>query len=197
MKKLILLLVLFLTTLEVTYAQRRKAVQFDSDISVQPSAGRYGISAYDGQPYWMTSNAEWWRIETKPTHIPVWSIGSDREDTLSFHSHLVTVWFDESEVWFPPVDSIPEGWYYHFSYHGIDADTINFADVDTLDIIYFPDSVYYYNSGLQTYTATNYLSADHPEQGFRLTKHSHFQLYWIKEDERFIITRKPWSYYDY
>jgi hypothetical protein len=197
-----LILMLFLwivlhSALTDTFAQRRRTVEFQRDLNTMPAAGKYGISAYQGLPYWISSDSVYLQIQTKPPFIPVWSIGSDREDTLSFYSHLVTVWFDETELWFPPKDSIPDGWYYHISYHGVDTDTMNFEAVDALDVIYFPDSVYFWDSGPQTYRASNYMSADHPDSKFKLMKHCHFQLYWIKEDQRFIITRNKWSDYDY
>ena len=198
MKKIFILLVLFLTTLELTVSgQRRKAVQFDSDISVQPSAGRFGISAYNGQPYWMTSNEEWWRIETKPTHIPVWSIGSDRQDTLDFYSHLVTIWFDDTEVWFPPRDSIPDDWYYHFTYHGIDTDTINFESIDNNQTVYFPDTIWVFTEANATWISSNFMSHNHPNKNFQIKEHSHFQTYFIRPINRWVLQRKEWYEYDY
>jgi hypothetical protein len=198
MIRFLIFLVLFSTTLELTtQAQRRRTVEFQRDLNVMPGAGKYSISGYNGLPYWISSDSVYLQIQTKAPFIPVWSIGSDREDTLSFYSHLVTVWFDETEIWFPPKDSIPDGWYYHFTYHGIDADTINFVDVDTLDTIYFPDSIWGFSAANNTWSVSNYMSSTHPNRNFQIKKDSHFQAYFILPEKRWVIQRREWYEYDY
>jgi hypothetical protein len=179
-----------------TFAQRRRTVEFQRDLDVMPRAGRYGISAYNGQPYWISSDSVYYQIQTKPPFIPMWFIGSDREDTLSFYSHLVTVWFDETELWFPPNDSIPDGWYYHFTFHGMDTDTLNFAAVDAINTVYFPDNVWVKNA-TDEWTVSNYLSSDHPNSNFKIKPMQSFQLYFIRPENRWLLQRREWQEYDY
>lgn len=138
-------------------------------------------------------------IERNPTpsHINTMALGYQAYDTLWLESVHIIVSCDSSEIYFPSSNEIPEYWYYHLSYLGIDADSVDFENSDGNDIIYFPQNIYAWNAGPQNYTGTNYMSHDHPDSRFRLKKNSHFQLYWIKEDNKFIITRKEWNDYNY
>ncbi|WP_304234805.1 hypothetical protein [Jiulongibacter sediminis] len=124
----------------------------------------------------------------EPDFIKARSSGNSYYDTLRadyFHYNILK---DSVEIFLPDFSGVfnSSEVYFYIHFFGSDDDDSLFVH-DENSILYFSDTIYFYNPANQITYQSNYLSSGHSVNYFSLEPNQTFNLVWIHDENKYYI----------
>ncbi|MCR9064489.1 MAG: hypothetical protein NXI00_11020 [Cytophagales bacterium] len=131
----------------------------------------------------------------EPDYIPARSSGNSYFDTLRANFFFYNILKDSLELKLTDFDTLfKSNVTFNILFFGSDHSDSLFVH-DSTSILYFSDTVYAYAGG--NLFKSNYLSSDHSLSYFRISPFQAFQLYWVRDERKYYITKKPSYEFNY